>query len=94
VNRQLHKKRSKSCVARIGDPSTVLCGDKVSGQRRRKISSKPIHKSTNNKHMTGNMQDKTKKKKEKKEIKLRDLKPAKDAKGGAAPPDSGRRPPG
>jgi hypothetical protein len=30
-------------------------------------------------------------KKEKKDIKVRDLKPRKDAKGGAAPPDPGRR---
>jgi hypothetical protein len=49
---------------------------------------------SDNKQMKGTMQDKTKKKKEKKEIKLPDLKPAKDAKGGAAPPDPARRPPG
>jgi len=57
-------------------------------------TSKPIHTSMNNKQMKGNMQDETKKKKEKKEIKLRDLKPAKDAKGGTSPPDPERRPPG
>ena len=36
--------------------------------------------------MKGNMQDKPKTKKEKSEIKVRDLKPAKDPKGGI-PPD-------
>jgi len=44
--------------------------------------------------MKDNMQDKPKKKKEKKEIRLRDLKPAKDVKGGIPPPDPGRRLPG
>jgi len=39
-----------------------------------------------NKQMKGTMQDKTKTKKEKNEIKVRDLKPAKDPKGGY-PPD-------
>ena len=38
------------------------------------------------------MQNKTKKKKENKAIKLPDLKPAKDAKGGSAPPDPDRWP--
>jgi hypothetical protein len=42
--------------------------------------------------MKGNMQDKTKKKKENKEIKVPDLKPAKDAKGGNAPPDPDKWP--
>jgi hypothetical protein len=36
--------------------------------------------------MKGNMQDKTRKKKERKETKGRDLKPAKDAKGGFPTP--------
>jgi len=35
--------------------------------------------------MKGNMQGKTKKKQDKKEIKVRDLKPAKDPKGGEPP---------
>jgi hypothetical protein len=49
-------------------------------------TSKPIHTSTNNKQMKGTMQDKTKQKKEKNEVKVRDLKPAKDPKGGLPPP--------
>jgi hypothetical protein len=48
-------------------------------------TSKPIHTSTNTKQMKGNMQDKTKQKKEKNEVKVRDLKPAKDPKGGTPP---------
>jgi hypothetical protein len=39
----------------------------------------------NNKKMRGDMQDKPKRKKEKSEIKFRDLKPAKNPKGGAPP---------
>jgi len=56
-------------------------------------TSKPIHTSTNNKQVKGNMQEKTKNKKQKKEIKLPDLKPPKDPKGGTSPPDPDRRPP-
>jgi len=42
-------------------------------------------KTTNNKQLKGNMQEKTKTKKEKSEIKVRDLKPGKDPKGGLPP---------
>jgi hypothetical protein len=48
---------------------------------------------TENKQMKGAMQEQTKEKKAKTEIKVRDLKPVKDPKGGAAPPDPDRRPP-
>jgi hypothetical protein len=41
---------------------------------------------SNNKQMKGNMQDKPKQKKERNEVKVRDLKPAKDPKGGIPPP--------
>jgi hypothetical protein len=55
----------------------------------------PRPKSTNNKQIKGNMQNKPKKKEEKKderkESKVHDLKPSKDPKGGAPPGPCGPR---
>jgi hypothetical protein len=65
----------------------ILRSTSVKGQ-------KSHHSATNNKQVKGNMQNKPKTKKEKKQIKLPDLKPPKDPKGGASPPDPERRPPG